>query len=94
MNITTATDLMQKKAVKNRLDEFQMILELVEIASGKSIDNIKHRIDTFGSPTLEINIDEWFFEIDGKSFVKWCEENCKGSFNNDKYVIIESLQAI
>jgi hypothetical protein len=105
MEVITATNLLQKRAVKNRLDEFNSILEIVEISSGISRDHISFEIaeviggllapaDTCGSLCLRINIDEWFFMVDGKAFVDWCRENCVGRFNSDKWIEINSLKAL
>ena len=94
MEVITATELLQKRAVKNRLAEFDTILEIVEMASGVSREDIRFDIDTMFGVCLRINIDEWFFDIDGKSFEDWCMQNCEGDFNSDKWFRIDSLKAV
>ena len=92
MKIQTATELIKKQALKNRLSEFDSILSVIEMASGVSRDDMRYDIEVWtGSVCLRINVDEWYFDIDGLSFADWCIKNCEGDFNNDKWFRIDSL---
>ncbi len=88
----TATEMIQKQAQQNRLNEFESILTIVEMASGCKREDIKFEIDTvFGKAQMMINIDEWYFEVDNQSFADWCRTNCVGDFNSDKWFTFEGL---
>tara|TARA_R100000781_G_scaffold29996_1_gene22004 strand:- start:2921 stop:3265 length:345 start_codon:yes stop_codon:yes gene_type:complete len=92
MKIQTATELIKKQALKNRLSEFDSILSVIEMASGVSRDDMRYDIEVWtGSVCLRINVDEWYFDIDGLSFEDWCRQNCEGDFNTDKWYRIDSL---
>ena len=40
---------------------------------------------------LTINIDEFYFCIDGYSFERFCKQHFKGSFNSDKQFLIKDF---
>lgn len=55
-------------------------------------DKLEKRIELdLDNLWLTVNIDEFYFIIDGYDFEVFCKENFKGHFNSDKQFIIEDL---
>tara|TARA_Y100001963_G_C6462369_1_gene300741 strand:- start:170 stop:517 length:348 start_codon:yes stop_codon:yes gene_type:complete len=94
MKIQTATEMIKHKAVENKVKELENILDLISMASGVPIEDIRFDIEDWcgNGVCLRINIDEWSFDIDGMGFQEWCVKNCKGDFNSDKWFTIEGVK--
>ena len=76
MKITTAIEFLKDKSRKRRLEEMNDLKDLLIMCSdGRLCDN-NFTIGWMEQTDMDINIKNVFFDIDGKPFQDWIEDNC------------------
>jgi hypothetical protein len=76
MKITTAIEFLKEKSRKRRVQEMNDLKDLLIMCSEGTLCDKNFTIGYLEATDMEINIKNVFFDIDGKSFQDWIEENC------------------
>ena len=82
----TAIEFLKAKAKKQLIENFKEFIEIIKLSNDWANDNMFF-IDEFEG-TLEINIDENFFEIDNQGLESWCELHTMFRDLSDKRITI------
>ena len=101
MEVLTAIENLRIEANNNKIDELKKIVDFIKNA--KSIQEdwegelklILERID-IDETEMEIivDVDEFFFNVDGVSFEEFSKKNFVGDFNSDKQFRIKGLKPL
>tara|TARA_R110001592_G_scaffold173933_1_gene412650 strand:+ start:170 stop:454 length:285 start_codon:yes stop_codon:yes gene_type:complete len=85
----TAIEFLKAKAKKQLIENFKEFIDIIKMSNDWAKDNM-FWIDE-SDATLEINIDENFFEIDNQGLESWCESNTMFKNLSDKRITILNL---
>ena len=82
----TALEFLKVKAKKQLIENFKEFIEIVKLSNDWATDNMFFIDESEG--TLEINIDENFFEIDNQDLESWCQFHTTFRDLSDKRITI------
>jgi hypothetical protein len=86
MKTITALEFLEAKAKKQLIENFNEFIDIVKMSNDWATDNM-FWIDE-SEATLEIDIDENFFEIDNQGLEGWCEFHTTFRNLSDKRITI------
>jgi uncharacterized lipoprotein YajG len=92
MKITTAIEFLRAKSDKRKIQEMEDLKELLIQASNGMLINDNFTIGHMTETDMQIEIRNVFFDIDGRSFTNWLNENCETENESDKWITIKNLR--
>tara|TARA_R100000329_G_scaffold87023_1_gene73333 strand:- start:378 stop:656 length:279 start_codon:yes stop_codon:yes gene_type:complete len=92
MKITTAIEFLRAKSNKRKIQEMEDLKELLIQASKGMLNENNFTIGNVTETDMDIEIRNIFFDIDGRSFTNWLNENCETENESDKWITIKNLR--
>lgn len=92
MKITTAIEFLRAKSNKRKIQEMEDLKELLIQSSKGMLNENNFTIGNMTETDMEIEIRNVFFDIDGRSFTNWLNENCETKNESDKWITIKHLR--
>ena len=92
MKITTAIEFLRAKSNKRKIQEMEDLKELLIQSSKGMLNENNFTIGNMTETDMEIEIRNVFFDIDGRSFTNWLNENCETKNESDIWITINHLR--